>query len=145
MPPVDEHKTKKTWALEEEYPKHREWWASVRCSWIWRWWIAWRCGTDILRAGLLIWVKKDYCKDSHVAYCWSCEIVGYTQVMKKIFQSKTIVLIFMKFLLSFWRTMCWIRIVKENRFGRYSPKDYKFVHRDENEINGISMLVPVRI
>lgn len=74
---MDEYKIKKIWVLEEEYFKYREWWVLVRCLWIWRWWIVWYCGIDILRVGLFIWVKKDYCKDLYVVYCWLCEIIGY--------------------------------------------------------------------
>lgn len=41
--------------------------------------------------------------------------------------------------------LCWIRRIKENRCGIYSPNGYNFTYRGANEITEISVLVPVRI
>lgn len=72
------------------------------------------------------------------------KFVGYIQDMKKSFRARLCVNFYKVFFYHF-EALCWIRIIKANIFGTYSPEGHNFTHRDGNKINGTSMVVPVRI
>lgn len=88
--------------------------------------------------------KKHYWKHSYMIYSWYVKFIGYIQVMRKSFRAK-LYLNFYKGFFYHFETLCWIRIIKANRFGIYSPKGHNFTHTDGNKINGTSMVVLVRI